>query len=104
MSLSIPSAMSAEESWALANSTPSYLAPSEAESSALLLDVRSCRVNGFGLSVVSLLPSLLMCFSVMELEEREIISERIHGSSPLDSYDQTRVPASILEEAGCCCC
>ena len=43
--------------------------------------------------------SLVRCCSVMEVEEREIISERIHGSSPLDSYDHTSVPASIVAAA-----
>jgi len=96
MSLSIPSAMSASDNWALANSTPSYLAPSEEEVAASL--VRSGRSNDDLLDSSS--PPAMMCLSLMELSDREIISERIHGSSPEDSYDHTRVPASILDLDG----
>lgn len=69
--------MSASEREALASSTPSYLAPSEEEVSVV---VRSGRSN-VGAPVPSSSP-LVRCLSVMELGERETISERIHGSSP----------------------
>lgn len=90
----MPSAMSASEREALASSTPSYLAPSEEDVSE---EVRRGREK-----VGAVLPSSVLegvrCLSVMESEDRETISERIHGSSPEDSYDQTSVPASILND------